>query len=89
MLGYYPETERVTYGEGIKGTNFKVRGLGDFDKITPVEQKNALGSEIKTPKIKILVFRNREKRLELKLDTWSNKTRTNQLKNLNPSRISK
>lgn len=47
MLGYYTNTQRVDYGPGHRSPDFKVEGLGDFEHITHLEQKNPVGSEIK------------------------------------------
>ena len=81
MLGYYTETERVDYGEG----DFKVRGLDDFDTITHVEQKNLIKkANNQNPSIS-----KQGKKIGAKLVYqkifWSNKTKTSQLKNLNPN----
>ncbi len=72
----------MDYGEGIKGSNFKVKRLVDFDNITHVEQTlPPWARQLKKSTTKILVFRN----LVYQKNFWSNKTETSQLENLNPN----
>ena len=87
MLGYYTKTERIDYGPGIKGIDFKVKGLGAFKHITHVEQKNPVGSEIKKANNQNPSISKQGKKIGAKLfyqkNFWSDKTKTSQLENLN------
>jgi hypothetical protein len=46
MLGFYTNAERVYYGKGVFGPDFKVVGQGKYQHITHVEIKNPVGSDI-------------------------------------------
>ena len=46
MLGHYKDAHRINYGEGVKGPDDGVTGLGQFSHITHAETKNAVGSAI-------------------------------------------
>ena len=48
MHGYYKNARRIDYGRNVKGLDFAVDGLGEFENITPSEAKNAVGSAIET-----------------------------------------
>ena len=47
MHGYYKNARREDYGLNVKGPDFLVEGLGEFENITHVEVKNPVGSSIK------------------------------------------
>ena len=47
MQGYYRNARREDYGLNVKGPDFLVEGLGEFENITHVEVKNPVGSSIK------------------------------------------
>jgi len=47
MQGYYTNARREDYGLNVKGLDFVVEGLGEFQNITHVEVKNPVGSAIK------------------------------------------
>lgn len=47
MQGYYTDARRENYGLNVKGPDFLVKGLGDFQNVTHVEIKNPVGSAIK------------------------------------------
>jgi hypothetical protein len=44
MHGYYTNARREDYGQDIKGPDFIVEGLGNFQSVTHVEIKNPVGS---------------------------------------------
>ena len=46
MLGLYSNAERVDYGKGVYGPDFKVIGQGEYSHVTHVEVKNPVGSDI-------------------------------------------
>jgi hypothetical protein len=46
MLGFYKNSERVYYGKGVYGPDFKVTGQGAYSHVTHVEIKNPVGSDI-------------------------------------------
>ena len=46
MLGFYKNSERVYYGKGVYGPDFKVTGQGSYSHIIHVEVKNPVGSDI-------------------------------------------
>jgi hypothetical protein len=46
MLGFYKNSERVYYGKGVYGPDFKVTGQGEYSHVTHVEVKNPVGSDI-------------------------------------------
>lgn len=46
MLGFYENAERVFYGKGVTGPDFKVTGKGVYSHVTHVEIKNPVGSII-------------------------------------------
>jgi len=46
MLGFYSNAERVDYGNGIYGPDFKLIGQGKYSHITHLEIKNPVGSDI-------------------------------------------
>ena len=47
MHGYYTNAHREDYGLNVKGPDFIVEGLGNFQNVTHVEIKNPVGSAIK------------------------------------------
>jgi hypothetical protein len=89
MLGYYTETERIDYGTNINGPDFKVKGLGDFEHITHLEQKNPVGSAIKKANNQSPSISKQGKKIGAKIiyqkNFWSDKTKTSQLESLNPN----
>jgi DNA invertase Pin-like site-specific DNA recombinase len=44
MHGYYTNARREDYGQNVKGPDFIVEGLGNFQNVTHVEVKNPVGS---------------------------------------------
>lgn len=46
MLGFYKNSERVYYGKGVYGPDFKVTGQEAYSHVTHVEVKNPVGSDI-------------------------------------------
>ena len=87
MLGYYSDTERVDYGKGIKGPDFKVVGQGKYAHVTHVEIKNPVGSEIEkqnTGTSDLLVQGGKIGRaISRQQNIWSNYTRIQQLPHVN------
>lgn len=46
MQGFYANVKRICYGEDIRGQDFQVEGIGEFNHIIHIDVKNAAGSEI-------------------------------------------
>lgn len=47
MFGYYSNSRRVDYGEGVQSIDFEVEGKGIYVGITHVETKNPVGKTIR------------------------------------------
>lgn len=89
MLGYYTDARRENYGLDVKGPDFIVKGLGEFQGITHVEFKNPVGSAIKIANGQKGSIAKQGKQIGAKLvyqqNYWSNTTETRKLENLNPT----
>ena len=89
MLGYYKNARREDYGQNVKGPDFVVEGLEEFENITHVEVKNAVGSAIKIANGQKGSIARQGRQIGAKLvyqqNYWSNTTKTSELKNLNPT----
>jgi len=83
MLGLYRNAERVDYGKGIYGPDFKVIGQGEHSHVTHVEVKNPVGSDIEKASrngySNIVKQGNKISKQQLK---WSNATFRASLSNL-------
>ena len=88
MRGYYKNARRVDYGNGIKGPDYAVDGIGEFDHITHVEIKGAVGSAIDMAQGRDGNLWKQGKELSKKAlwqkKFWSNKTRTDQIPGIRP-----
>jgi hypothetical protein len=67
MHGYYTNACREDYGRNVKGPDFIVEGLGNFQSVTHVEIKNPVGSAIKIANGQKGSIAKQEKKLEQKL----------------------
>ena len=67
MHGYYKNARREDYGLNVKGPDFLVEGLGEFENITHVEVKNPVGSAIKIANGQKGSISKQGKKLEQKL----------------------
>ena len=89
MHGYYTNARRENYGSDIKGIDFVVEGLGNFQNITHVEVKNPVGSAIKIALGQKSSITKQGKKIGQKIiyqkNYWSNSTKTSELENLNPT----
>jgi hypothetical protein len=88
MHGYYKNARRVDYGPNVKGLDFAVDGLGEFENITHAEAKNAVGSAIEiTDGFDANIWKqgkNIGKKSVWQKKFWSNTSRTSQqVPNLN------
>lgn len=88
MHGFYKNARRVDYGPGIKGLDFAVDGLGEFEHITHAEIQNAVGSAIQIedglPANIWKQGKNIGKKVAWQKKFWSNTTRTSEIENINP-----
>ena len=88
MHGFYKNARRVDYGPGIKGLDFSVDGLGEFENITHAEAKNAVGSAIQIadglPANIWKQGKNIGKKVAWQKKFWSNTSRTSEIENINP-----
>lgn len=89
MQGYYRNARREDYGLNVKGLDFLVEGLGEFENITHVEVKNPVGSAIKIANGQKGSIYKQGKKIGAKIvyqqNYWSNTTKTSELENLNPT----
>ena len=89
MQGYYTNARREDYGLDVKGPDFLVEGLGEFQNITHVEVKNPVGSAIKIANGQSGSIAKQGKKIGAKIvyqqNYWSNTTKTSDLENLNPT----
>jgi len=87
MQGYYKNARRVDYGPNVKGLDFAVDGLGEFENITHAEAKNAVGSAIEIADGFDANIWKQGKKIGKKSvwqkKFWSNTSRTSQVPNLN------
>lgn len=87
MHGYYKNARRVDYGPNVKGLDFAVDGLGEFENITHAEAKNAVGSAIEIADGFDANIWKQGKKIGKKSvwqkKFWSNTSRTSQVPNLN------
>lgn len=87
MHGYYKNARRLDYGPYVKGLDFAVDGLGEFENITHAEAKNAVGSAIEIADGFDGNIWKQGKKIGKKSvwqkKFWSNTTRTSQVPNLN------
>jgi len=87
MNGYYKNARRVDYGPNVKGLDFAVDGLGEFENITHAEAKNAVGSAIEIADGFDANIWKQGKKIGKKSvwqkKFWSNTSRTSQVPNLN------
>lgn len=89
MQGYYKNARREDYGLNVKGPDFLVEGLGEFENITHVEVKNPVGSAIKIANGQKGSISKQGKKIGAKIvyqqNYWSNTTKTSELENINPT----
>lgn len=89
MLGYYKNARREDYGQNVKGPDFVVEGLEEFENITHVEVKNAVGSAIKIANGQKGSIARQGRQIGAKLvyqqNYWSNTSKTSELENINPA----
>ena len=89
MQGYYRNARREDYGLNVKGPDFLVEGLGEFENITHVEVKNPVGSAIKIANGQKGSISKQGKKIGAKIvyqqNYWSNTTKTSELENINPT----
>nr|YP_010283133.1 hypothetical protein MKU15_pgp058 [Nitzschia traheaformis]ULD15897.1 hypothetical protein [Nitzschia traheaformis] len=89
MQGYYRNARREDYGLNVKGPDFLVEGLGEFENITHVEVKNPVGSAIKIAHGQKGIISKQGKKIGAKIvyqqNYWSNSTKTSELENINPT----
>ena len=87
MHGYYKNARRVDYGPNVKGLDFAVEGLGEFENITHAEAKDAVGSAIEIADGFDANIWKQGKKIGKKSvwqkKFWSNTSRTSQVPNLN------
>lgn len=89
MHGFYKNARREDYGLAVKGPDFIVEGLGNFQNVTHVEIKNPVGSAIKIANGQKGSIAKQGKKIGAKLvyqqNFWSNTTKTSEIENLNPT----
>ena len=89
MLGYYKNARREDYGQNVKGPDFVVEGLEEFENITHVEVKNPVGSAIKIANGQKGSIARQGRQIGAKLvyqqNYWSNTSKTSELENINPA----
>ena len=86
MQGYYKNARRVDYGPNVKGLDFAVDGLEEFENITHAEAKNAVGSSIEIADGFDVNIGKQGKKIGKKSvwqkNFWSNTSRTSEVPNL-------
>ena len=90
MLGFYKNSEREYYGEGVYGPDFKVTGQGVYSHVTHVEVKNPVGSDIEKASrngYSDLVKQGNKigDKLSKQQSKWSNATFRATLSNIDPN----
>ena len=88
MHGYYRNARREDYGLNVKGPDFLVDGLGEFENITHVEVKNPVGSAIKIANGQKGSISKQGKKVGAKIvyqqNFWGNRTKRSQIATLDP-----
>ena len=91
ILGFYTNTRKKNYVDGIKGPDFVVVGLGKFSYITHLENKNPVESAIKKALGQFISLFKQGKDIGSKIlyqqDFWSNVEKTSQIENLNKNSL--
>ena len=89
MEGHYENARREDYGQNVKGPDFVVEGLEEFENITHVEVKNPVGSAIKIANGQKGSIARQGRQIGAKLvyqqNYWSNPSKTSELENINPA----
>jgi hypothetical protein len=90
MLGLYTNAERVDYGKGIYGPDFKVIGQGEYSHVIHVEIKNPVGSDIEKASRNgytdiVKQGNNIGDKISKQQLKWSNTTFIGSLRNLDPN----
>jgi hypothetical protein len=89
MHGYYTNARREDYGRNVKGPDFIVEGLGNFQSVTHVEIKNPVGSAIKIANGQKGSIAKQGKKIGAKIvyqqNFWSNTAKTSEIENINPT----
>jgi hypothetical protein len=89
MHGYYTNARREDYGQDVKGPDFIVEGLGNFQSVTHVEIKNPVGSAIKIANGQKGSIAKQGKKIGAKIvyqqNFWSNTAKTSEIENINPT----
>jgi hypothetical protein len=87
MHGYYTNARREDYGQDIKGPDFIVEGLGNFQSVTHVEIKNPVGSAIKIANGQKGSIAKQGKKIRTEIvnqqNFWSNTAKTSEIENIN------
>jgi hypothetical protein len=87
MHGYYTNARREDYGLDVKGPDFIVEGLGNFQSATHVEIKNPVGSAIKIANKQKGSIAKQGKSIGEKIvyqqNFWSNPVKTSEIENIN------
>jgi len=92
MLGFYKNSERVYYGKGVYGPDFKVTGQGAYSHVTYVEIKNPVGSDIEKASrngYSDIVKQGNKigDKLSKQQSKWSNATFRASLSNIDPNSV--
>lgn len=89
MHGYWRNSYREDYGPGVKGPDFVVEGLGDYQHITHLENKNPVGSKISIsnngPASIVVQGENIGRKLSKQKNFWSNPVKRNTIPDLKQS----
>jgi len=90
ILGFYKNSERIYYGKGVYGPDFKVIGQGAYSHVTHVEVKNPVGSDIEKASCNgysdIVKQGNKiGNKLSKQQSKWSNDTFRVSLSNIDPN----
>jgi hypothetical protein len=86
ILGFYKNSERVYYGKGVYGPDFKVTGQGAYSDVTHVEVKNPVGSDIeKASRNGYSDIVKQGNKLSKQQSKWSNATFRASLSKIDPN----
>lgn len=91
MEGFYKNAQGEEYSLDVKGPDFRVKELGDFQNITHVEIKNPVGSAIKIANGQTGSITKQGKKIGAKIvyqqNFWSDPNKISAIENLNPTAL--
>ena len=78
MHGHYKNAQRVNYGPGITGIDFKAEGCGQFGDVIYVEIKGLVGTNIHAKPTLPKRAKKAVDRMNYQKNFWSNQTKVNE-----------